>query len=284
MILPADYSRFDESIVRGLRLRDSRAAEVIIAVLAVVLSVAAFMLTAVHASTWYALHSSSGVTLTWAGWWYVCVSLPILQFLTIRWLWRLFVWFQFLAAMDHLDLQLYPTHPDHAGGLGFVGEAQRFFGIILLAFSCNLSGVIANEVLYNKMPLSSFGAVVAVYVVLLLSILVAPLTVFSGRLFRVKRVGLEQYGALGTAYTGSFHSKWILGQNPQNEAVLGTADIQSLADFGNSYGLIESMKVLPIDPRTLIHLVVAAVLPMVPLLLTVMPFKEIIKLLLKLLG
>jgi len=66
--------------------------------------------------------------------------------------------------------------------------------------------------------------------------------------------------------------------------VLGTADIQSLADFGNSYGLIESMKVLPIDPRTLIHLVVAAVLPMVPLLLTVMPFKEIIKLLLKLLG
>jgi hypothetical protein len=44
------------------------------------------------------------------------------------------------------------------------------------------------------------------------------------------------------------------------------------------------MKALPIDPRTVIHLVVASLLPMVPLLLTVMSLKDILKLVFKLLA
>jgi len=44
------------------------------------------------------------------------------------------------------------------------------------------------------------------------------------------------------------------------------------------------MKPIPIKPRTLIHLVVASIVPMAPLLLTVMPLKELLKLLLKLVA
>ena len=183
--------------------------------------------------------------------------------------------------MNHLNLQLYPTHPDHAGGLGFVGEAQRFFGIVLFAFSCTLSGVIANEIAYNGMRLSSFAPLVAFYLFLLLAVLVLPLIIFAGRLLRLKRIGLEQYGTLGTAYTASFHRKWILGESTEDDALLGTNDIQSLADLGNSYNLVEGMKVLPIDPRTLIHLTLAGVLPMVPLLLIVMPLQQLLRLLMK---
>lgn len=74
------------------------------------------------------------------------------------------------------------------------------------------------------------------------------------------------------------------GRNPENDSLLGTGDIQSLADFGNSYSLVEHMKPLPVDPRTLIHLTIAGLLPMAPLLLTVMPFKEVISLVMKLIA
>lgn len=196
-------------------------------------------------------------------------------------MWRLFLWFQFLARVRRLDLQLYPPHPDQAGGLGFVGEAQRFFGILLFAFSVGSAGVMANDILYDKIPLKHFAPAIAAYVVVALLIVVGPLVVFTGTLLRTKRVGLRQYGTLATSYTGLFHKKWIEHGNPENEPLLGTGDIQSLADLGNSYGFVEKMKPLPVDPRTLIHLVIASLLPMTPLLLTVMPLKDVLKLLLK---
>jgi len=62
--------------------------------------------------------------------------------------WRIFLWFRFLSAVSKLNLQLFPTHPDQAGGLGFIGEAQRFFGILFFAYSCGITGVVADEVIY----------------------------------------------------------------------------------------------------------------------------------------
>jgi hypothetical protein len=283
VILPDDYNRFDEAVAHSLQRRDSVVAEIAIAIIAFAFSIGGFLLTAVHSSTWYAVRSSAGASLTWAGWWYIVVCLPVYHFLSIRWIWRLFLWFEFLAAINNLDLQLFPTHPDHAGGIGFVGSAQRFFGILLFSFSCAVSGIIANQIIYNKMPIQSFGPAVAGYVVIMLGIVLMPLAIFTGRLLHTKRRGLLQYGAFATDYTGSFQHKWIDGKNSENEPLLGTGDIQSLADLGNSYNFAESMKALPIDPRTLIHLVVAGLLPMAPLLLTVMPLKEVISLLMKLL-
>jgi hypothetical protein len=162
-----------------------------------------------------------------------------------------------------------------------VGEAQRFFGILLFAYSIGAVGVLANMIVYDKVPLKNFGSTVATYVVMALLIILGPLVIFTGRLLKTKRKGLHQYGALATTYAGSFQRKWIGNQNPENEPLLGTGDIQSLADLGNSYGFIEKMGLLPLDLRTVLHLMVATLLPMTPLLLTVMPLKDIVKLLVK---
>ena len=178
-------------------------------------------------------------------------------------------------------MQLFRTHPDEAGGLGFIGETQRFFGILLFAFSLASAGVLARAIVYDHIPLASYAPAIATYVVVAVVIVLGPLMVFPGVLLKTKRSGLHQYGAFATAYTGSFHQKWIKSHDPQREPLLGTADIQSLADLGNSYGYIEKMKPLPVDLRTLLHLVVASLLPLTPLLLTVMPLKDILKLLLK---
>jgi hypothetical protein len=278
-----DYPTFASIIERSLKSRDSVLAEIILAILAYILAIVGLKETAVHASTWYATRSNTGVSLTWAGMWLIGFCAPLFQFLTYRWIWRLFLWFQFLHRTNKLDLQLFPTHPDEAGGLGFVGETQRFFGIILFALSAGTVGVLANDIVYDKVPLQNFTAAIAAYVIVAVLIIVVPLIVFSGRLLRTKRVGLHQYGTLATAYTGLFQKKWIQHKNPQNEPLLGSADIQSLADLGNSFAFIEKMKPLPIDFRVLLQLVAASLLPVAPLLLAVMPLKDVLKLLFKVL-
>jgi hypothetical protein len=283
IVVEKDYAKFEKFVEVGLRARDSALAEIVLAALAYVTSSVGFKETAVHVATWYGDRGAGGTILTLAGWWLLIFCTPIYHFLVFRWLWRLFLWFQFLARVHTLDLQLFPTHPDQAGGLAFVGESQRFFGILLFSISIASVGVLANDIVYDKVPLQNFASSIGAYVVLSLIVMLGPLIVFSGMLLKTKREGLQQYGTLATAYTGSFHRKWIKNQNPAEEPLLGTADIQSLADLGNSYNFVEKMRPLPIDIRVLLHLVVATLLPMVPLLLTVMPLKDILKLLMKLL-
>jgi hypothetical protein len=281
LVVEEDFSRFDSAIECGLRWRDSTAAEVVLIFIAYVVTAAGLASTAVHASTWYALRTSSGVSLTWSGWWFVLFCVPLFQFLILRWLWRLFLWAQFLWRMNNLNLQLVPTHPDEAGGLAFVGESQRFFGVVLLAYSFAVAGVLANGVIYDKYPLPHFAPAIAAYVVVAVALILIPLLVFSGRLLKTKRLGLYQYGTLATKYTSSFHQKWVIGPHPSEEALLGTGDIQSLADLGNSFVFVEKMNAVPMGPRTPIHLALACLIPMAPLLLTVMPLAELLKILFK---
>ena len=281
IVVEKDYDKFADFIDRGLRARDSALAEVILAILAYIFAIVGLKSTAVHASTWYLTRTNTGVSLTWAGWWLILFCIPLFQFLLYRWIWRLFLWFQFLNRVRRLDLQLFPTHPDEAGGLGFVGETQRFFSIILFALSVGTVGVLADEIVYGHVPLSHFYAAIAVYVVVSVLILVAPLCVFAGLLLRTKRIGLHEYGTLATAYTADFHRKWITHQAVASEPLLGTGDIQSLSDLANSFNVIEKMKPLPIDLLTLLHLVIACLLPVTPLLLAVMPLGDLLHLVLK---
>lgn len=277
-----DFQTFDRAVENGLRLRDSVFAEIVLAILSYLVTWVAFRRLAVPGSTWYAVPSGTGgFTLTLAGWWLVLFCTPLMHFLMLRWFWRIFLWFRFLTKVSRLNLQIFPTHPDHAGGLGFIGETQRFFGILLFAYSCGVTGVIADEIIYAKVPLQHYASSIAAYAIMALLLNAAPLIVFTAKLLVTRREGLKEYGALATAYTGSFHHKWIEGENPDRERLLGSGDIQSLADLGNSYEFIEHMKPIPIDPRTLLQLVIATLLPLATLLLTVMPLKDLVKLLLK---
>ncbi len=279
-----DYQQFDRFVEQGLRSRDSKSPEVVVAILAYLVAFTGFRLTAASVSTWYGVRANGRESLTWAGWWLIGFSAPLLHFLLLRWLWRLYLWFEFLSRVGNLNLKLFPTHPDKAAGLGFVGVTQLYFRTLLFAFSIGVTGVMANEIVYEKIPLQRFAPGIAVYVLAVVVVVVGPLAVFTRTLLRTKRRGLYEYGTLGTSYAGSFHRKWILGKNPDDEPLLGTADIQSLADLENSYVHIERMHAVPIDPHIIVHLVIVSLLPMAPLLLSIMPLREIVKLLLKFLA
>jgi hypothetical protein len=281
LVTEEDYGKFEKSIEDGLRWRDSTVAELILILMAYGLTALNQAVFAMNVSTWYFDRTGVAISLTWAGWWLVLFCIPLFQFLALRWIWRQFLWAQFLWRMSRLKLQLMPTHPDESGGLGFVGESQRFFGIILFAYSAAASGVLANQLIYEHVPLQHFAATIGVYAVIMVGSVLAPLAVFTGVLLHTKRSGLYKYGTLATTYTTLFHKKWIVAGSDTDEPLLGSGDIQSLADLGNSFSFIEKMSPLPMGPRTPIHLTLACLLPLAPLLLTMMPLSEVLKMLLK---
>jgi hypothetical protein len=100
-------------------------------------------------------------------------------------------------------------------------------------------------------------------------------------LIRSRLAWLRDYSLLVVRYNRSFHEKWITGKVPPDEPLLGSADIQSLADLGNSFRYIQEMKPLPFNLRVMIRLAIVTSLPCLPLLLLVMPIDKIIELLTK---
>ena len=213
--------------------------------------------------------------LTPAGFWYVFVSIPIIQFFLVRWYMRLFIWFRFLWQVSRLDLHLIPTHPDRSAGLGFLGKSAYAFSPILFAEGAMLSGLIATEVLYHGVNLRSFKwEVIAVGAFFIFAIL-GPLVMFTPRLAQTKRQGLADYGTLAQRYVEGFERKWILDGVPPSEKLLGVSDIQSLADLGNSYAMVREMSSIPFRLQDVSRLAAATAAPLVPLMLTVFSPEEL---------
>ena len=276
LIQGKDYPIFELATREAFRLRDSLLAEVLI-VGVVIVSVTFLRLEYVgSASTWQVLVSESGRTRTLAGWWYLLVAIPFFQFLLARWLWRFLIWSHFLRRLSKMDLRLVPTHPDLAGGLGFLSPAQAKYGIVVFAVSAVIAAKIGEEILYGGAALLDYKFIIGGYVAMMLIILLAPLLVFTPKLLIAKRRGLLEYSALANAYTQAFDQKWIRKEVPEGEFLLGSADIQSLADLGNSFGFVRSMRAFPIDLNGVIPLIMATALPMLPLVLTVYPFDELV--------
>jgi len=177
-----------------------------------------------------------------------------------------------------------PTHPDQAGGLGFLGETQRLFAIFIFAYAATASAVASREVLFDKVSIQSYKIPVAALIIIMLLLFLGPLFMFAPALLRTRRKGLQEYSMLACKLGSLYDRKWVKGITPVGESMLSTPDNSSLADYSRNYELVDRMRVFPFEPRTAVALALAGLIPMVPLLATVMPMEEIFKLLLKALG
>ncbi|MET0217876.1 MAG: hypothetical protein ABW205_08110 [Burkholderiales bacterium] len=268
---------YEAALHWGRRLRDSTLAEVLLLGLAAVSIVLIRDEFPFDFSTWRSVVSDSVHARTLAGWWYLVVGVGLFQFLFWRWIWRLFIWYAFLWRVSRLNLRLIPTHPDGAAGLGFVGETQRFFWSIVFAFSATTAGVLANEIVFGGVSLRHYEIPMAGYLVVVLLVFLGPLLMFMPQLIEAKIKSLHDYSALAVTHNQMFDGKWVQGDNPKGEPVLGTPEISSLADLGNAYDVLDRMRPVPFDPADAVVLVLAAVIPMMPLLLTVMPLERLLE-------
>jgi hypothetical protein len=281
-LVPASaMPRFEAAVASAFRLRNSALAEVLLITFVYGFGILFVWRNygALATATWYAAPSTDGRVLTLAGMWYGFFSLPLFQFLMCRWYFRLFIWARFLWQVSRIELNLVPTHPDRVGGLAFLGGTAYAFAILAVAHGTMVAGVIANRIFFLDASLTQFKIEIGVVVAFVLSLLLGPLLVFAGQLAQAQRTGLREYGTLAGRYVREFDAKWIRGSPPTDEPLIGSADIQSLADLGNSYEVVRSMRLAPITRNAIVQLGAATLAPIVPLMLTMMPFEELMKML-----
>ena len=280
LIPESAMTRYDSAIASAFRLRNSVLAEPLLLAFVYVfdiLIVWPYYSFVFEIPTWYAAPSLGGSKFSLAGMWYGYVALPIFQFLLCRWYFRLFIWTRFLWQVSRIDLSLAPMHPDRAGGLGFLSDALQAFIPLLMAHGALMAGMLGNRIYHLGATLPDFMLVILVFVTVLVCVVLGPLIVFAPQLARAKRIGRGEYGSLAERYVREFDAKWLRGGAPADAPLLGSGDIQSLADMGNSFSVVQTVRIAPITRETIFGLMAATLAPVAPLLLTMMPLEELLK-------
>jgi hypothetical protein len=274
IVPPRARTLFESAKAEASRLRESRAAEGLIVLLAWTLSVVGRSVVRLGPaeSNW----ERTPAGLSSAGWWYMLVSLPVVFFFLLRWLWVFLLWSWFLFRVSRLELDLTPTHPDRAGGLGFLGWGLASFSTVLMAVSAVLAGSFAYEIAHRGSSLDTLKYHVIVFVVLAIAILHAPLLAFMGRLARCRFRGLMDFGALIGFHDRAFDDKWSKRSATSAEGLLGSPDVASLADAALVYEHVERMQLVPWDRKAVLVLAVALLIPMIPLAGTAISLSEIL--------
>jgi hypothetical protein len=278
IIVPEDVPLMNKAIQKATRLSNSRVAEVILLLLVFSLGSwfwgVQFSLNKVN--TWYAVVKEGEKHFTNAGNWYAFISVPIFQFILIRWIFNLFVFGYLLFLISKLNLRITPIHPDRAGGIGFLSDYFHLITPFIFALSTLSAGGLADKIFFEGTPLFDFRFTIFNYVVTTVAITASPLLIFVRKLYFRKRRDFREYGILSTRYVHEFYDKWVANKDNNQEPLLGSADIQSLADLDGSYSIARDMRLVPFTLQNIGVLILIACLPYVPLLLTVMTIDKII--------
>jgi hypothetical protein len=274
LIGDAVREKVEAALASAQRLRNSVIAE--IAMIAIVYGVGVLVIWrtyfTVPVPSWYGVFTDGSFQPSLAGWWFGLISLPLWQFILLRWYFRLFVWARFLWHLSRIELKLVPTHPDRCGGLGFLSEVCTAFAPFLLAQGAALAGTIANQIFFSAATLPEFKVEIIALVAVMQFAVFGPLLVFLPVLARAKRIGLREYGALAQRTVREFDDKWLRGKAPEGDVVAG---------FGGSYDIVKAMRIVPFTRQAIFQLAVLTLLPLLPLTLTMISFEQLLGRILK---
>lgn len=279
LIPEEDMQRFKNAIESAFKLRNSVISEVLLIVIVYAFGILVLWKSYIglNIDTWYASIVDGRRELNMAGYWLILVSLPFFQFLILRWYFRLLIWMRFLWQVSRIKLNIIPTHPDRFGGLGFLANITYAFSMLAMAHGCLLAALVANRIIFTGAKLVDFKFDILLLLIYLFIILFLPLFVFSTQLAAAKREGLREYGELAQRYVRAYDQKWLRGGASEQEEFIGSGDIQSLADLSNGFEVISKMRFLPVNRQTLMQLAGWTLLPILPLLLTIMPLEDLLK-------
>lgn len=214
--------------------------------------------------------------LSWAGHAARFVSTPLFLFLVLRWLWRFLVWSLLLYRISRLSLQLMPLHPDRSGGLGFLANFTGIFSGFVFAISCVVAAAMIKDLGLEQHPRETVWFAIAVWLCLSSGLVIGPLLVFIRPLYRLREKALIEYGRLASHHHLAFHRKWILSDG-DGEDIMGSPDPSSAADLNATVELVHRLRYVPVDFPALLQLLVAAGLPMLAVIATLVPLGDLLK-------
>jgi hypothetical protein len=265
ILIENDFGSFDVIKKKVKGLCDSIWPDIImILIIIIIVLLRASSLGADKISIWIFLPNQLNSSISWAGLYMAIISLPFIQFLILRWLWRWLIWFIYFRKLARLPLKLNSAHPDMAGGLGFLGYPPGPFIQVVFALAILFSTAIAENIYFRHEMLQTYYPVMAVFAVLSILLNVMPLLVFVRPMTVQRRKGFFEYSILIQEHHRQFDEKWL--RKPYESALPGISDASSMADFNASFDFVKNMKTIPFDIKIMVSSILIAALPILPLL------------------
>jgi hypothetical protein len=211
-----------------------------------------------------------------AQWWLVFVSQPVFLIFVMRWCWRSIIWHRTLRCIGRLDLNLVPAHPDRAGGLLFVAQSIPALSPFGFALGAALAGAMAGSTSPGALHLMNLAGAVGVLLATLLVIAVGPLCWLSRSLRAAKLRGIVEYGELAVRIGRRFEARWLRERRFVTSEALSSSDFSATIDLYSVVAGVYSVRPIPVKARSLLKLVAATVIPFLPVLLSIVPAKDVL--------
>lgn len=283
LLAPDSFESAALAVTRALKRRDALLAEVVILAIAIVLSLTLYQrLLGMELSFWAVHYSPQGNILTLAGWWLICVSNPIFAFLLLRVLWRLIVWSILLRELAALDFRLVATHPDGHGGLAFLGQYPNSYTLFVFALSTVLASVIAHELIDSTLNIATYGYLMAGWLLFVLLLFASPLAAFRKQLTQLKEQTLLAYSSQATRHLRASERE-LIGGNISAAKDAEQLSAEQIPDTSKMLPVVCKLSTFLLNREGLLPISAAALLPLVAAGATQLPFKEIFKVMKKLL-
>jgi hypothetical protein len=247
-VAPEAEPRFEQLIRRASRVADS-SAELLLAALAMALG----LLGAAGLVPLGGL--GRGTPLTAVQLWYALIGWPMFQFLLWRSLWRWAIWAAILYGLSRLRLRLVPTHPDRHGGLGFLTlPSNRYCALLLFALSSVLCAEWGTKLAFSSAVASSRSSS------------------RSSPPARSSRSDRCSCSCRSSTERGSRASRNVASRRASMGG--GSSGTGCREARSRCWANVDRMRPVLVDTRGLVVLLVATLLPVVPLMLAHVPRED----------
>ena len=214
--------------------------------------------------------------LGFGGAWFAYVVRPIFLALLLAWAWRIVLLTLWLGRVARIDLELVPTHPDRAGGLGVIEKLPGAFALVTMALSATLASRWAHEILHHGASIASYRHAVIVFAVVWALLLLLPLLAFAPALSRTRKQALQAYSALVGRQGALVHRRWIEGGAVADNPLLDAPEIGPVADAAAMYEAVVKMRRVPIGKVSVIGILLPLALPLLVVAALQVPLKDLL--------
>jgi hypothetical protein len=227
-------------------------------------------------STWHAVVTGPSERLTLPGTWAAFLAIPFALFTICRWVWKVILWACCLRELSRLRLRILPAHPDAMGGLGFLGTLQGRFGTIIFAVGVLIAATTYHKVVTEEAALGTWAtwAPPVAYIVLAPLAFAAPLLFFARPMAAAKRNAERRYATLLVELSGEFHRRWLGEDSYSSSLKQDGPDFSTMADAAATLHVVNGMRIVPFDFRTIANLALSAGVPMIPVFAKLLPIPE----------
>lgn len=263
LLAPGSASAARSAVDVSVRRRNSRLAELVCLAVACGCALgAAFGLREFDENSWVFMTGSGGENFSYAALWCLWISSPIYFFLVARWVWRILIVALFLKRIAALELRLTVTHPDGAGGIGFMAGFPNAYALFVFAVSCNLGAGLAENLSAQTINTTSFTVVVVAWLLITNGLLALPVLFFKNPLEILKQKALEVAQAQAT------RNQLVEEKALAEESNCGATEDEirqspSLPDSSSIFHAAKNLSTVLIKRSSILPISAAAVLPVV---------------------